>query len=110
MCTGDGWKISNDLTRQLQKAIRKCQSKENTMAYANRYMWQDCQLSWQNQYSLIHKYRSALVKLINNAIASMDWFHKHGLLHLDIKGKLHACLEFNSKCIVCVNVYAYIYD
>ena len=89
LCTGDVRKISDDLTRQLQEAIWMRQVIENNMAKADYRVWQDCQLSWQNQYSLIHRYQSALVKLINNAIASMDWFHKQGLLHLDIKRKLH---------------------
>ena len=87
MCTGDGRKISDDLKRQLLKAIRKRQDEENVMAYADRHMWQDCQFSWQYQNSLILKYQSALVKLISNAIKSLNWFHKQGLLHLDIKGK-----------------------
>ena len=85
--TGDGRKFCDDLKRQLLKAIRKRQDEENFMAYADRRMWQDRQFSWQYQNSLILKYQSALVKLISNAIKSLNWFHKQGLLHLDIKGK-----------------------
>ena len=89
VCTGDASKIPAYLKKRLCKATEKCKGEEQRMANADHRMWQKCQCPWQSQNLLIHKYQSALVKLISNAIQSTNRFHKQGLLHLDIKGTLH---------------------
>ena len=104
LCTGDAKEVLGYLINQLREANKKLKREEGRMAGADCRAWRRCQIPWQYQNSLIHRYQSALVKLISNAIQSTNHFHREGLLHLDIKGTLQKNIitYVHDMCMLCV--------
>ena len=93
---GDIRGIPDYLKDRLAEATENLRNIENkSMPHVNRQEWERCRRPWQHQTSLIKKYQSALVKLINGATKTMKEFHNQGLLHLDIKGMLQMCVCFH---------------
>ena len=95
---GDIRTIPDYLNSQLAKAFEKLRRIENEM----HYRYEGCQSSWLSQTSLIHKYQSAFIRLIDKAEKSMEMFHNQGLLHFDIKGVLYKYAYVSTSCMYTV--------
>lgn len=84
---GNGLNFKHCLENQLSAAKERLKNVESRMKDTDSSKsWMKRRHAWQTEQSLIDKYCSALKRLIDGAMNSVNVFHNQGMLHLDIKG------------------------